>query len=108
MVVCVNLAPDGQVGDGWGRASRVAVVEVEAGEIVRWEEIEVGWDRLHDEGTEGSHHARIARFLMDHQVSQVVSGHMGPGMQQMLARMGLSVRIGAAGEARQVVLNGVN
>jgi predicted Fe-Mo cluster-binding NifX family protein len=45
---------------------------------------------------------------MDHQVSQVVSGHMGPGMQQMLARMGLTVRIGAAGDARQVLLNGVN
>ena len=108
MVVCVNLAPDGQVGQGWGRANRVAVAEVEAGKIVRWDEIEVGWDRLHDEATEGSHHARIARFLMDHQVSQVGSGHMGPGMQQMLARMGLTVRIGAAGDARQVVLNGVN
>jgi len=108
MVVCVNLGPEGQVGSGWGRASCVAIAEVRVGKIVRWDEIEVGWDRLHDEGTEGSHHARIARFLMDHQVSQVISGHMGPGMQQMLARMGLTVRIGVEGDAKQVVLNGVN
>lgn len=108
MVVCVNLGSGGQVGSGWGRASRVAVAEVQAGKIVRWDEIDVGWDRLHDEGTEGSHHARIARFLMEHNVSQVISGHMGPGMQQMLARMSVTVRLGVEGDARQVVLTGVN
>jgi len=108
MVVCVTLTSDGQVGGGWGRANRVAVAEIQGGRIVSWDEIEVGWDRLHDEGTEGSHHARIARFLMDRKVSQVVSGHMGPGMQQMLGRMGITIRIGVSGDARQAALSGVN
>lgn len=108
MIVCVNIAPDGQVGQGWGRANRVAVAEIQGGRVVRWEEIEVGWDRLHDEDAEGSHHARIARFLTEHGVREVVSGHMGPGMQQMLARMGLKVRLGVTGAARQVVSTGLD
>ena len=108
MAVCVNLASDGRVGQGRGRASHVAVAEVDAGSIVRWEEVEVGWDHLHDEGTEGSHHARIARFLIDHHVNEVVSGHMGAGMQQMLGSMGLTFRIGVAGDARQAALGTVN
>jgi len=108
MMVCVPVTSDGQVGGSWGRADRVAIAEVSAGRIVSWEEIDVRWNVLHDEGTEGSHHARVARFLMDHKVSQVVSGHMGPGMQQMLAKMGLTVRVGATGDARRAVVTGVN
>ena len=104
MVVCVNMAADGQVGGGWGRSERVAIARVDGGRIESWEEIAVGWDRLHDEGGEGAHHARIARFLMDRSVERVVAGHMGPGMQQMLGRMGLSVRIGATGDAKEAVL----
>jgi predicted Fe-Mo cluster-binding NifX family protein len=108
MVVCVPVTPDGQVGDSWGRAEKVAIAEVQAGEVVRWQEIDVRWHVLHDEGSDGSHHARVARFLMDHKVSQVVAGHMGPGMQQMLAKMGLTVRVGATGDARRAVVTGVN
>jgi predicted Fe-Mo cluster-binding NifX family protein len=105
MVVCVPVTPDGQVGAGWGRADRVAVADVDGGRIVRWEEIEVGWDRQHDEGTDGAHHARVARFLMDHGVEEVVAGHMGSGMHRMLASMGLTVRLTAGGDARTAVLD---
>jgi predicted Fe-Mo cluster-binding NifX family protein len=104
MVVCVPVTADGQVGGGWGRADRVALAEVVGGRIASWQEIEVGWDRLHEEGTEGSHHARIARFLTEHSVDRVVAGHMGPPMQHMLEKMGVSVRTGAAGDARHVVM----
>jgi len=103
MIVCVPVTPDGQVGGSWGRADRVAIAEVSGGAISRWEEIEVGWDRLHDEGTEGGHHARVARFLAEHHVEQVVAGHMGPPMLQMLDRMRLKVRLGAGGNAREAV-----
>ncbi len=103
MIVCVPLTADGQVGDGWGRAERVAVASVSGGAIERWDVFEVGWDRLHDEGPEGSHHARIARFVAEHGVQQVVAGHMGPPMQHMLERMGIAVRLGASGDARRAV-----
>jgi predicted Fe-Mo cluster-binding NifX family protein len=108
MVVCVPVTLDGQVGRSWGRADRVAVAEIAGSEVVRWQEIDVRWDVLHEEGTEGSHHARVARFLIDQKVDQVVSGHMGPGMQQMLAKMGLTVRVGASGDARSAVVSGID
>ncbi len=106
MIVCVPVTHDGQVGGGWGRAGRVAVAAVADGAVTRWEEFEVGWDRLHDEGSEGGHHARIARFLSEHGVERVVAGHMGPPMEQMLGRMGIAVRLGAEGDARQAVTVG--
>jgi predicted Fe-Mo cluster-binding NifX family protein len=100
MIVCVTVTPDGMVGGGWGRAPRVAVATVEAGTITAWEEYPVGWDVLHDVGTEGGHHGRIATFLKDHRVELVVAGHMGPPMVQMLGKMRILVRVGVAGDAR--------
>ncbi len=103
MIVCVPITPDGQVDHSWGRAPRVAVARVSDDAIESWQEFDVGWDRRHDEGTEGAHHARIAQFLTEHGVQRVVAGHMGPPMQQMLAKMQISVTLGAAGDARKVV-----
>ena len=107
MIVCVPVTADGSLDARWGRADRVAIAEVKEGTIARWEEFEVGWGTLHDEGTEGSHHARVARFLQDHQIEVVVADHMGPPMVNMLQQMGLEVRLGAAGDARGAVLAGI-
>ena len=98
------MKPNGEIDPRWGRAARVAVVEVWDGELVRWDEHEVGWDRLHDEGPEGSHPARVARFLQEQHVEVVVVGHMGPPMAQMLEQMGLEVHPGAGGDAGRAVL----
>lgn len=103
MRVCIPVTPSGQVDPRWGRAGRVAVAEVDGDTIASWEEFDVGWDRSHDAGGEGQHHARVARFLQEHRVEGVVADHMGPGMAQMLTRMGLAVRLGAAGDARSAV-----
>ena len=59
----------------------------EAG-IEDWQELDVGWDSLRDSGGEGSHHARVARLLRDHEVEAVVAHHMGDGMRHMLEKMG--------------------
>jgi predicted Fe-Mo cluster-binding NifX family protein len=104
MNVCVPVGPDGQVGDGWGRAPRVAVAEIRDGSIRAWTEHDVRWDALHDVGTDGGHHARIATFLKDHGVEVVVAGHMGPPMQQMLMKMRIVARLGVTGDAREAVL----
>ena len=103
MIVCVPVTPDGQVDPRWGRATRVAVARVDGGGIVSWEEHDVAWDALHDVGTEGGHHARVATFLRDHGVEVVVAGHMGPPMAQMLAQMRILARTGAQGDARTAV-----
>ena len=104
MKVCVPVTDDGQVAERWGRADRLAVAEVVGRRIIDWQEIDVGWGDVRDQGTEGAHHARVARFLRDHHVEAVVAPHMGPDMQNMLQKMGLRVELGAAGNAGTAVL----
>jgi predicted Fe-Mo cluster-binding NifX family protein len=104
MTVCVPVTPGGEVGGGWGRAARVAVARVDGGLITSWTEHDVRWDELHDAAGEGSHHGRIASFLLEHGATMVIAGHMGPPMVQMLGRMGIEVRLGAVGDARLAVI----
>ena len=101
VIVCVPVAVDGLLDPRWGRADRVAVATVSKDGIGDWKEFDVGWGSLHDAGTEGSHHARIARFLLDRGVEAVVVHHMGAGMTHMLEKMGLTVRLGETGSARE-------
>ncbi|MEV0895694.1 NifB/NifX family molybdenum-iron cluster-binding protein [Actinoplanes sp. NPDC049802] len=101
--VCVPVTEQEQVDPRWGRAQRVAVVEAGDDGIQRWQVFDVGWDRLHDEGTEGSHHARVVRFLRTHEIEMVVAAHMGAPMQNTLRKMGLRVVLDAAGDARSAV-----
>lgn len=103
MKICSTLGPGGAVGHGLGRASHVALASVEEGTITSWDEVEVRWDSLHDEGTEGAHHARIARFMRENAVDVVVAPHLGAGMQRMLATMGIKMFLGAQGDAREAV-----
>ena len=103
-VVCIPVTADGRVGPSWGRAPRVALAAVDAGVVVSWTEHDVRWDELHDEGTEGGHHARVARFLVDNRVQVVAADHMGPPMVRMLGSMGLGVLLGAAGDARATAI----
>jgi predicted Fe-Mo cluster-binding NifX family protein len=104
MVICVPVTPEGMVDGGFGRASRVAVMRVEDGRVTAHEVHEVGWDVLHDAGPEGSHHGRIARFLVDHGVEAVAAGHVGPPMVNTMGKMGIRVWLGANGDAQSVAL----
>lgn len=103
MIVAVPVTPEGRVDPRWGKASQVAVARVDDGEISSWEEHTVGWDRLHDEGTHGSHHARIVRFLRDHHIDAVVIDHCGAPMLNVMQKMGLVVVVDAEGPAREVI-----
>lgn len=103
MIVCVPVTKEGLVDPRWGRADRVAIVDVVGGEIVSWREIEVSWSRLHDEGAPGSHHARVVTFLREQQVGAVVANHIGQGMVRMLDTMAISMHLGATGDARAAV-----
>lgn len=104
MVICVPVTTDGMIDPRWGRASRVAIIRVDDGAISADNEYDVGWDALHDVGTEGGHHARIARFLAEHGVESVVADHMGTPMAEMLAKMGIQAKLGAAGDARSAAI----
>lgn len=104
MIVCVPVTDDGMIDPRWGRAARVAIADVRAGAFASWREFAVRWDDLHDVGTEGGHHARVAGFLREHRVEVVVAHHMGPPMQHMLGQMDIGVRLEASGDARRAVL----
>jgi predicted Fe-Mo cluster-binding NifX family protein len=104
MIVCTTLGRDGAVGGGLGRASQVAVAVVDDGQVSSWEEYDVGWDQLHDQGTEGAHHARIVKFLREHDVDVVVAAGIGPGMQRTLGSMGVRAVSGVTGDAGEAVV----
>ena len=105
MILCIPVTDDGSTARGWGRTHRMAVASTATlGRITDWQEFDVGWDSLHDEGPEGAHHARVARFLIDHHVDVVVAEHMGPGMIRMLTTMGIRIWLTALGDARAAVL----
>jgi len=99
IVVAVNVVGD-QVGGGWGRAAQVALATVDGGAIVDWTEHDVRWDLAHGQGAEGSHHARIVRFLRENGVQVVVTGHMGPPMANTLDKLGVRTVLGLTGDAR--------
>jgi predicted Fe-Mo cluster-binding NifX family protein len=100
MRVCVPVTPHGQVDPRWGRADRVAVATVQDGEVMDWQEYDVGWSTLHGERSEGAHHARIVRFLREHEVEAVGAHHVGPGMQRMLETMKVRLVTDLEGDAR--------
>ncbi|HEY3549402.1 MAG TPA: NifB/NifX family molybdenum-iron cluster-binding protein [Propionicimonas sp.] len=100
MIVCVVVNESGEVGGGWGKARRVALATVAEGAVTDWREVDVRWDEAHDQGPEGSHHARIVRFLRENDVEVAVAGHMGPPMQNTLTKLGLRVVLGVTGDAR--------
>ena len=103
--VVVAVPVDGpDVGRRWGKAERVAVALVLDGDIVGWVETAVGWDRSHDDGTEGHHHAEVARFLSENSVTTVAVDHVGEGMARMLSTMGIVLVTDAHGPARGAVL----
>ena len=108
MIVCVPVTSEGQVDHRWGRAKFIAVGNVTSGVIEEWQEIEVSWDHLHDEGTSAQHHARVARFLRENRIESVVANHVGEGMARMLGTMKLPLSLGATGDARDAVLTAVS
>ena len=104
MAICVPVLSDGTVDPRWGKADRLAVVEVAQGEIRSWEEFQVDWSVRHDEGSSARHHARVARFLIDHHVEAIVAHHVGDGMVRQLGIMKVALHLGAEGDARSAVL----
>ena len=74
MNVMIPVRPDGSVEPRFGKAPMVAVAQVDNdGHVTDWHTFKVEWDRLHNEGTEGRHHARIVRFLREHDVVACVA-----------------------------------
>lgn len=104
MIVAVPVDSDGHVGHSWGRAQTVAIADVTPDGVNHWQEFPVGWDVLHDEGSDGAHHARVVSFLREHHVTGVALNHVGAGMHRMLTTMGVYLVTGASGDATEAVI----
>lgn len=91
MILAVPVTPEGDVDPRFGRAPTMAVATVTDDAITDWQVHEVGWDVLHDEGSEGQHHARVVRFMRDNHVERVLLMGAGPGMLRTLDKLGLSL-----------------
>lgn len=100
MIVGVTTTPDGTVGGGLGRAQTVAVAEVHDGAVLSWTPVDVGWGDLHGTGPEGTHHARIVRFVREHGIECVVTSGLGEGMRNTMGKLGVVVRTDLTGDAR--------
>ena len=107
MKIAVPIIHDGTahplIDHRWGRANWIAIADVEDGQISNWQEIEVSWDKLHDEGTDGSHHARISKFLTANGITMVVADHIGEGMLRMLETMKIKIALESSGSAKEAV-----
>jgi len=100
MIVALPIEPAGTVGHSWGKARQVAVAVVNGRDIESWTVHDVRWDLSHGEGSHGAHHARVVTFLRSHDVEAVGVDHVGESMARMLARMGIRLVTGTAGDAR--------
>lgn len=105
MKIAVTLAADSDTLTGLGRAPRIAVAETASGEIVSWNVQTVAWDIAHDQGPEGSHHARIVTFMRELGIEAVLAAHVGPGMVAVLDKMGLAILQPSTNDARQALLD---
>jgi predicted Fe-Mo cluster-binding NifX family protein len=100
MIIGVTTTPHGTVGGGLGRAQTVAVADVRDGEVTSWTEVPVGWGDLHGIGPEGTHHARIVRFVREHALECVVTSGLGESMRTTMGKLGVVVRTDLTGDAR--------
>ena len=108
MIVAVPVTTDGQLDPRWGKADQVAVANVEDGKVKDWVAHRTDWQRLHDEGPHGTHHARVVRFLLDNKVEAVVIDHAGAPMLNTLQKLGVMVVLDASGPAKEAALLAVS
>ena len=85
---------EGQVNQHFGRSSSFAIIEIENGHVK-------GVNLLPTTGLEHNH-AGIAKLLLAHQVTEVITGGIGQGMVDALEGSGFKVVRGASGNIKDI------
>ena len=60
--------------------------------VEKVEEEDVSWDVAHESEQEGPHHARVAKFLKQHNVKEIIASGAGPDMSRMIEKMGIKIK----------------
>ncbi|WP_066174411.1 NifB/NifX family molybdenum-iron cluster-binding protein [Bacillus marinisedimentorum] len=112
MRIAVAVTPDGMVNAHFGRTATLALVDVENGEVARWNEIDAPFAAMHGEHGhhEGGHHHHPANhqdtikdFLLEQNVDVVFVHHAGRGLHKVMNETDMKVMTGADGSAREAV-----
>lgn len=112
MRIAVAVLPNGMVNAHFGRASKMALADVENGAITKWEEIDAPFAEMHGDhhhhhgaGHQPSptHQSTIKNFLVEQNVNVVLVHHAGPGLQKVKDDTDIEIVAGAQGNAREAV-----
>lgn len=103
MTIAIPVTADGAVFSRLGKAPIIATCDMRDGEISGWTEHAVGWDQTYGVDVMGAHHARVMRFVQDHEVTTVVAADVCDNMRRSLAAKGVTVHSDQSGDARAAV-----
>jgi predicted Fe-Mo cluster-binding NifX family protein len=103
MTVCIPLNADGTIHDRLGQAHTVALCHVVDGQVTDWTEHVVDWDTTYGVDVLGVHHPRVIRFLQGNSVNAVVADNVCDIMKSTLPTLGITVRSGVTGDAREAL-----
>lgn len=101
--ICIPLDGHGGVAPRLGQAPIVAVCRVDDGVITSWVEHPVRWDTTYGVDVPGVHHPRVVRFMLEHEVNDVVANAVCDSVQRALDTNGVNVHVSQHVDARRAV-----
>lgn len=101
--ICIPLNATGGVAPVLGQAPAVVVCRVDDGAVTAWTEHPVRWDTTYGVDVPGVHHPRVVRFMLEHEVSDVVVDTVCDSVQRALDSKGVRVHTSHLGDARRAV-----
>lgn len=103
ITIAIPITVDGAVFERLAKAPLVATCVLRDGEVVDWTEHAVGWDQTYGVDVMGNHHARVMRFMQEHNVTDVVAADVCDNMRRSLEAKDVTLHADFAGDARAAV-----
>lgn len=118
MKIATPVLPNGMVNAHFGRAKRIAIADVENGQITEWKEIDVPFAEEHDHHNghhhdhgnhdhhhhHHGHHESMKNFMIENGVDIVLVEHAGPGMVRVFNDTDIKlIPVEIKGKAKDVV-----
>lgn len=97
--ICIPLDAQGRVAPRLGQARAVATCRIDDGVVSKWTEHPVGWDNTYGVDVLGVHHPRVVRFMVDHEITDVIADAVCESVKRALASSDVSVHTKYMGEA---------
>jgi predicted Fe-Mo cluster-binding NifX family protein len=105
ITIAIPVTTDGAVFERLAKAPVAVTCVLRDGQIVDWTEHAVGWDQTYGVDVMGNHHARVMRFMQEHDVTDVVAADVCDNMRRSLEAKGVVLHADFAGDARTAVIS---